>query len=175
MRIALLLSFSILPLLAQDGQIVRQSADPVPVAVQHVFTVNGSNQIVAHTLRAEGADASEDGTGRGTPLVAFNANRGQNSDLGAGPQCPPRAMDYRDGHVSHLVCASLSCLSSSAMRPRAPSRATASVRFSIVSRPSWSATWSVTTSWTVGCGANAVSAQTQVAIKPSDSAARMAA
>jgi DNA (cytosine-5)-methyltransferase 1 len=28
------------------------------------------NHIVAHTLRAEGFDASEDGTGRGTPLVA---------------------------------------------------------------------------------------------------------
>lgn len=27
---------------------------------------------VAHSLRAEGADASEDGTGRGTPLIAFH-------------------------------------------------------------------------------------------------------
>ncbi len=31
---------------------------------------------VAHTLRSEGADASEDGTGRGTPLVAFNYQAG---------------------------------------------------------------------------------------------------
>ncbi|MCW8279881.1 DNA cytosine methyltransferase [Agrobacterium sp. InxBP2] len=29
---------------------------------------------VAHTLKAEGADASEDGTGRGTPIVAFMEN-----------------------------------------------------------------------------------------------------
>lgn len=29
---------------------------------------------VTHSLRAEGFDASEDGTGRGTPLVAFNWN-----------------------------------------------------------------------------------------------------
>lgn len=28
---------------------------------------------VAHTLKAEGADASEDGTGRGTPIIAFTA------------------------------------------------------------------------------------------------------
>jgi DNA (cytosine-5)-methyltransferase 1 len=28
---------------------------------------------VAHTLKAEGADASEDGTGRGTPVIAFSA------------------------------------------------------------------------------------------------------
>lgn len=33
----------------------------------------GSEHLIAHTLRAEGFDASEDGTGRGTPLiVAFN-------------------------------------------------------------------------------------------------------
>lgn len=31
---------------------------------------NGSEMIVAHSLRADGFDASEDGTGRGTPLIA---------------------------------------------------------------------------------------------------------
>ena len=31
--------------------------------------------IVAHTLRGEGLDASEDGTGRGTPIVAFAQNQ----------------------------------------------------------------------------------------------------
>lgn len=36
---------------------------------------------VAHTLKAEGADASEDGTGRGTPIVAFSAK-----DYGADAQ-----------------------------------------------------------------------------------------
>lgn len=39
----------------------------------------GSNSLgaltVAHALRADGFDASEDGTGRGTPLVAFNARQ----------------------------------------------------------------------------------------------------
>ncbi len=40
---------------------------PPPVAV----SVAGD---VAHTLRAEGFDASEDGTGRGTPVVAFAEN-----------------------------------------------------------------------------------------------------
>jgi DNA (cytosine-5)-methyltransferase 1 len=30
---------------------------------------NGTNQLIAHALRGEGFDASEDGTGRGTPLV----------------------------------------------------------------------------------------------------------
>ena len=32
--------------------------------------------LIAHALRAEGADASEDGTGRGTPLVAIQDARG---------------------------------------------------------------------------------------------------
>lgn len=35
---------------------------------------------VAHSLRAEGFDASEDGTGRGTPLVAAVAIRGRGGD-----------------------------------------------------------------------------------------------
>jgi DNA (cytosine-5)-methyltransferase 1 len=34
---------------------------------------DGCDNLVAHTLRAEGFDASEDGTGRGTPLVAVAA------------------------------------------------------------------------------------------------------
>ena len=33
------------------------------------------SRTVAHTLRAEGFDASEDGTGRGTPLLAFKESQ----------------------------------------------------------------------------------------------------
>lgn len=41
--------------------------------------------LVAHTLRGEGFDASEDGTGRGTPLVAVSfQTRGSNIDLNQG-------------------------------------------------------------------------------------------
>lgn len=40
--------------------------------------VHGS---ISHTLKAEGADASEDGTGRGTPIIAFTAK-----DYGADAQ-----------------------------------------------------------------------------------------
>lgn len=43
-------------------------------------------QPIAHTLRGEGSDASEDGTGRGTPLVVAVAHRGReggaNAELG---------------------------------------------------------------------------------------------
>lgn len=50
---------------AQGGQLV--------VGTVRSHTRPGSNDVggvVAHTLRAEGFDASEDGTGRGTPLVS---------------------------------------------------------------------------------------------------------
>ena len=36
---------------------------------------HGALPMVAHSLSAEGADASEDGTGRGTPLVLFQQNQ----------------------------------------------------------------------------------------------------
>ncbi|WP_341769542.1 DNA cytosine methyltransferase [Agrobacterium pusense] len=41
---------------------------------------------VAHTLKGEGFDASEDGTGRGTPIVpiAFNPKMGGDPTMGAG-------------------------------------------------------------------------------------------
>ncbi|MDW9650807.1 DNA cytosine methyltransferase [Sinorhizobium meliloti] len=38
-----------------------------------MLQVCGVHGDVAHTLKAEGADASEDGTGRGTPVIAFSA------------------------------------------------------------------------------------------------------
>jgi DNA (cytosine-5)-methyltransferase 1 len=38
-------------------------------------TVDTIECLVAHSLRADGFDASEDGTGRGTPLVAFAQNQ----------------------------------------------------------------------------------------------------
>lgn len=54
---------------------------------------SGAVTLIAHALRADGFDASEDGTGRGTPLVpaiapCLTQNYGKqpdNSDTGAGP------------------------------------------------------------------------------------------
>ncbi|MBK0327283.1 DNA cytosine methyltransferase [Rhodobacteraceae bacterium F11138] len=50
------------------------------------LTCNHEAPIVAHALRAEGFDASEDGTGRGTPIVpvAFDAQAGGNTGLAIG-------------------------------------------------------------------------------------------
>ena len=53
---------------------------------------------VAHTLRGEGFDASEDGTGRGTPVVAFSSK-----DYGADAteECSP-TMRAAGHHGSHM-------------------------------------------------------------------------
>jgi DNA (cytosine-5)-methyltransferase 1 len=44
-------------------------AQPLRVGRQYSDMGDGSANVVAHALRADGFDASEDGTGRGTPLV----------------------------------------------------------------------------------------------------------
>lgn len=53
----------------QNGLGVGDEGDPM-------YTLDQASQHgVAHTLRADGFDASEDGTGRGTPLVPFRKSR----------------------------------------------------------------------------------------------------
>lgn len=61
-------------------------ADTMPTLVKSCSSAVGNTQdgfIVAHSLRADGFDASEDGTGRGTPIVAeavaFYANMGKDA------------------------------------------------------------------------------------------------
>ncbi len=43
------------------------------------FIVHSVTGEISHTLRAEGFDASEDGTGRGTPIIAFDCKAGGNT------------------------------------------------------------------------------------------------
>ena len=53
---------------------------------------------MTHTLRAEGFDASEDGTGRGTPLVAFSC---KDHGADAGELSPTlRSMNFADSHMN---------------------------------------------------------------------------
>lgn len=54
-----------------------------------------SETFVAHSLRADGFDASEDGTGRGTPLIAFDCKAGANTGFAIGDT--PGAL-RGDGH-----------------------------------------------------------------------------
>lgn len=59
------------------------------------FRTEPGEHLLAHTLRAEGHDASEDGTGRGTPLVAFDTTQctspGNYSNPKPGDPCHPLA------------------------------------------------------------------------------------
>ena len=56
--------------------------------------------MVAHTLRGEGLDASEDGTGRGTPLVPVGFSC-KDSGADARENVAPtlRAMGHRESHA----------------------------------------------------------------------------
>lgn len=61
---------------------------------------------VTHTLRGEGFDASEDGTGRGTPLVAVYENHGQDSRVkDLGDTCSTVSAKYgTGGGNTPIVC-----------------------------------------------------------------------
>jgi DNA (cytosine-5)-methyltransferase 1 len=52
----------------------------------------GATDLVTHTLRSDGFDASEDGTGRGTPIVAFNS-QSYAQDYSEG-RAPTRASEH---------------------------------------------------------------------------------
>lgn len=79
-----------------------------------------TDTLIAHTLRAEGHDASEDGTGRGVPLVitAFDTTQitspGNYSSPGAGEPCHPLAAK------AHAPAIAFDCKASSSFQP-APS------------------------------------------------------
>ena len=75
---------------APGGSGYRNDADTADnLIARHVSTRGGqrydseSDTLVAHTLRAEGFDASEDGTGRGTPLIAQPLTAGSNPNSNA--------------------------------------------------------------------------------------------
>lgn len=57
-----------------DGESETFVAHPLRAQAQPSHRAD-SDTYIAHSLRADGFDASEDGTGRGTPLVAFDARQ----------------------------------------------------------------------------------------------------
>jgi DNA (cytosine-5)-methyltransferase 1 len=64
------------------------------------------DNLVTHTLRGEGFDASEDGTGRGTPLVAVYESHGQDSRVkDLGDTCSTVSAKYgTGGGNTPIVC-----------------------------------------------------------------------
>lgn len=66
------------------------------------FRTEPGEHLVTHALTGEGHDAGEDGTERGTPLVAFNPSAGTR-DVGAGPLSPPLKIgSTRSGSAGHM-------------------------------------------------------------------------
>jgi len=86
-----------------DNQGQARHLIPSTGGVSHCLNAGGMGRIdyetetlVSHTLKGEGHDASEDGTGRGTPIVplAFNHHKGGNDESTLGVQ---------DNHTNALV------------------------------------------------------------------------
>jgi DNA (cytosine-5)-methyltransferase 1 len=57
-----------------------------------------TGRLIAHSLRSEAFDASEDGTGRGTPLVAFSSKNDGGDAGGTAPTL--RAMNHDASHAN---------------------------------------------------------------------------
>lgn len=67
------------------------------------FRSEPGEHLVAHTLRAEGHDASEDGTGRGTPLVAVAmafSSKDHGADAAVDVSPTLRSMNFDKSHVN---------------------------------------------------------------------------
>jgi DNA-cytosine methyltransferase len=78
------------------------SAETVSPLTQNPYGDNESREslLVAHSLRGDGFDASEDGTGRGTPIVpvAFSC---KDHGADAGEVCPTlRSMGHAESHAN---------------------------------------------------------------------------
>lgn len=72
----------------RTGRSTNDTGCGVGIGVENdpMFTLQaGAVHGVAHTLKAEGFDASEDGTGRGTPLVSVNVSEDISPCLGVAP------------------------------------------------------------------------------------------
>jgi len=92
-----------------DGGLIAADVAATLETTCHDYSRADGFNMVAHALRADGFDASEDGTGRGTPLVAVDAvapclttNYGKqpdSSDTSAGPMLVPMAFDARQSDV----------------------------------------------------------------------------
>jgi DNA (cytosine-5)-methyltransferase 1 len=67
------------------------------VETETLIPTNGGHFGVAHSLRGEGFDASEDGTGRGTPLVPVAYGVGEQPDVG---HCLRSGASKADKHES---------------------------------------------------------------------------
>lgn len=91
-----------------DGGLIHETAPCLTASFgsklgldnQHIDS--GAGMFVTHSLRSEGFDASEDGTGRGTPLVpvAFDCKASGQNGFGVGEVMSTlRSMGHKDSHT----------------------------------------------------------------------------
>ena len=87
-----------------DGGLIPEIANPLPARMHKGVntTMDEGQTMVAHALRGEGFDASEDGTGRGTPLVpvAFDSKASQPQVGEDGVTPTLRAMNHANSHAN---------------------------------------------------------------------------
>lgn len=87
---------------AQAGHLIASTGD-----ISHCLNAGGmrgqdyaTETLIAHTLRGEGFDASEDGTGRGTPLVPVAI---QERAICENPNAVPNGKGFRDDGLAYTL------------------------------------------------------------------------
>ena len=80
---------------AYTGRLIPQVANPLTARMYKgiITTCDEGQTMIAHSLRGEGFDASEDGTGRGTPLVPVAFHNRQDPDVSGDVTHPLGAKD----------------------------------------------------------------------------------
>lgn len=101
-----------------NGQDALNVVVTAPAVMSHAQRNHPDEEafVVTHALRSEGADGSEDGTGRGTPLVSFRSTGGTRSvdadedtapslmvGSGLGIPSPPAVAQEMDASVRRLT------------------------------------------------------------------------
>lgn len=105
-----------------DGQTFVARVAPTISSRASYDRGDGSEPIVAHTLRGEGLDASEDGTGRGTPLVPIAIQERAGCE---NPNAGPGGKGFRDDGLAYTLEArqvpqaiAFDCKASASFMPR---------------------------------------------------------
>jgi DNA (cytosine-5)-methyltransferase 1 len=86
---------------SEGGDTIQPIADTLRSEAEHnyQFVCESVSGDVAHALTSEGSDASEDGTGRGAPIVAFSCkDNGRDAQIRVTPTL--RAMNYDHSHLN---------------------------------------------------------------------------
>ncbi len=83
----------------------RRDGDGIGEAGDAMYSLQAGKQHgIAHALRGEGFDASEDGTGRGTPIVAFQSKASAHNSMNPAATTPALDAGKSDGLAVAFSC-----------------------------------------------------------------------